>query len=135
METAPAARVLIADDDADLCAFVASVFASTCDVESVVSAEAALERIAAAPPFDVIISDYRLPGRDGLSFIKTIRANADDRIAVTPIVMISGTADPALDASARSAGADRFLDKPFTLQQIRRAVGALLAPRTACGQT
>lgn len=127
MQTENVTRVLIVDDDADICMFVACVLGASSDVEVFHSVEAAVRRLDLAPPFDLVLCDYRLPGSNGLALIEQIRAHVDPVTAAVPIVMMSGNADPELDVQARAAGADRFLDKPFTLMQLRWTVGSVLA--------
>ena len=117
-------RVLVADDDADVCALLRAVLAPLAVVTTVADAEAARELIAEEPPFDAIISDFMLPGITGLEFVKRVR---DDECAHhIPILMISGHGACEVGERARAAGADAFLDKPFTLTQLRAVVRHLL---------
>jgi DNA-binding response OmpR family regulator len=64
-----------------------------------------------------------LPGISGIELITMVRASA--QTAKIPILMISGHSNYAMDARAKSAGADHFLNKPFTLTQLRSTVTAL----------
>jgi len=64
-----------------------------------------------------------LPGISGIELITMVRANP--QTARLPILMISGHSNYAMDARAKSAGADHFLNKPFTLTQLRSTVTAL----------
>ena len=117
-------RVLVADDDADVCAILRAVLAPLAVVTTVADAESALALLAAEPPFDAIISDFMLPGITGLEFVKRVR---DDECAYRiPILMISGHGACEVGERARAAGADAFLDKPFTLTQLRAVVRNLL---------
>ncbi len=117
-------RVLVADDDADICALLRAVLAPLADVTTVGDAESALELLAAQPPYDAIISDFMLPGITGLEFVKRVRD--DEHASHVPILMISGHGSWEVGERAREAGADAFLDKPFTLAQLRAAVRHLL---------
>ena len=117
-------RVLIADDDADVCALLEAVLRPYGAVTSVHDAEAALELLASEGPYDVIISDFMLPGINGLEFVRRIRS--DEHEGHVPILMISGHGPVGVGEHARAAGADAFLDKPFTLAQLRETIGALL---------
>jgi len=121
-----AKRVLVADDDADVCALLALVLRPLAAVRIVHDAESALRVLAAEPPYDMIISDFMLPGITGLEFVERVRAQP--QMAKTPILMISGHDRSALDARSLAVGADAYLDKPFTLAQLRAAVGTLLGP-------
>ncbi len=66
-------------------------------------------------PFDVLIVDIYLPVMDGAQLIAQVRA--DEALRHLPIVAVSGGGNPAR-ASAMSAGADFFLDKPMRLADI-----------------
>jgi two-component system phosphate regulon response regulator PhoB len=97
-------------------------------------AEGALLAIEREPPFDVIICDFMLPGMSGIDLIERIRAH--DHTRETPILLISGYATSSMDGRAKAAGANLFLNKPFTVSQLRTAVRALLPPegvRSATG--
>ncbi len=129
MEMSPARarrlkRVLIADDDADVCTLLARVLVPSCHVTTVHDAEAALAMLASSQPFDMIISDFMLPGITGLEFVSRVRSH--ECSTRTPILMISGHDPSDIGDLARQAGADAFLNKPFTLTQLRRAVDNLL---------
>jgi CheY-like chemotaxis protein len=65
-----------------------------------------------------------LPGISGIELITQIRQNA--ATSRMPIVMISGHTNYAMDARAKAAGANAFLNKPFTLTQLRTTVQQLL---------
>ena len=112
-------RVLVTDDDVDICALIAGVFRRTGRVTIAHDAEHALSIMSQEEPFDVIISDYKLPGASGLDFIARVRA--EPTWSKTPIVMISGSSGP-MKTRALTAGADAFLSKPFTLDQLRTVV-------------
>jgi len=115
-------RALVADDDGDVCALLTLVLAPVCDVTAVHDAEAALGLLADGVLFDVIISDFMLPGMSGLEFVQRVRR---DRALRTPILMISGHGQIVSDR-ARAAGADAFLDKTFTLSQLRATLSRLI---------
>ena len=81
--------------------------------------EAALEAVRGGR-FDAIVSDYALPGMDGLALVSAVRLENREPI---PILMISGHGQEVGDARA---GADVFLAKPFSLEQLRSALAKLL---------
>lgn len=116
-------RVLVADDDIDVCSLISSAFRRRCVVTVAHDAEHALAIMAHEEPFDVIISDYMLPGVSGLEFISRVRSVPT--WSSTPIIMISGHGTSL--NGALSAGANAFLSKPFTLEQLRSIVMKTLA--------
>jgi CheY-like chemotaxis protein len=120
----PRKRVLVTDDDADVCALLSLVLKPACDVTTVHDAESALALISTEPAYDAIISDFMLPGLNGVEFVARVRS--DESIHHTPILMISGHGALGVGDRAREAGADAFLDKPFTLAQLRTTLSRLL---------
>jgi CheY-like chemotaxis protein len=118
-EAAERTRVLVADDDVDVCSLISGVFRRKCVVTVAHDAEHALSIMSREEPFDVIISDYMLPGVSGLDFI--LRVRSEPMWSQTPIIMITGHG-ASLKARAIDAGANGFLSKPFTLEQLRNVV-------------
>ena len=119
-------RVLVADDDPEICTLIVTILSKGPYQVTVCSdAESALVHIQHDAPYDILISDFMLPGISGIELITQIRHNA--ATARLPIVMISGHNNYAMDERARSAGANAFLNKPFTLVQLRTTVHQLLS--------
>jgi two-component system response regulator GlrR len=103
------AHVLLVDDDADLLRLLTiRLNGGNYRVTAVASAEAALARLAAELP-DVVISDVRLPGRDGLALFDEVRRQH----AALPVILLTahGSIPDAVEATAR--GAFAYLTKPF----------------------
>ena len=119
-------RVLVADDDPAICTLIDTVLKKgpyqivTCN-----DAESALVAVQRDSEFDIIICDFMLPGISGIDLIERLRS--DRRTKRVPILMISGHTNYAMDGRARTAGANMFLNKPFTISQLRTAVMQLLS--------
>ncbi|MDQ2865007.1 MAG: response regulator [Candidatus Eremiobacteraeota bacterium] len=119
-------RVLIADDDPAVCNLIGTVLRKgpyemiTCN-----DAESALVAVDRHGQFDIIICDFMLPGISGIDLIERLRAKSSTR--GVPILMISGHTNYAMDGRAKNAGANMFLNKPFTISQLRAAVTLLLS--------
>jgi CheY-like chemotaxis protein len=77
---------------------------------------------------DMVLVDLRMPGMDGLTAIRHIRARGDDKGAL-PIIVV--TADTAIDLRERclAAGADDVIFKPVAMDALFDAMGRLLAER------
>ncbi len=77
-------------------------------------------------PFDLLITDVRMPGISGLDVIKALHAL---RLKTRVIVMGGDGSVPAfgVDAFARQVGADKVLHKPFGAHELNAAVSALLS--------
>jgi CheY-like chemotaxis protein len=118
-------RVLVADDDPEILALIEKVLSQDAfEVTLCDDAESALVRLQRSGSYDILISDFMLPGISGIELIGAVRSNAVT--AHMPIVMISGHGNYAMDARAKTAGANAFLRKPFTLSQLRTTVLQLL---------
>ena len=80
------------------------------------------ERMALSQPYDLVILDMRLPGRNGLEVLRTLRARGFER----PVLVL--TAQDAVDAKVETlrAGADDYVTKPFAFEELLARVEALL---------
>ena len=78
-------------------------------------------------PTHIVISDFNMPGMDGLEFLRVMRANP--AMQNTAFILLTGRADKDLVARAVQFGANNYLVKPFTVavlkQKIEQVVGAL----------
>ena len=118
-------RILVADDDPEICTLIKTVLAKgPYEVTACSDAESALVHIQQDKPFHILISDFMLPGISGIELITQVRQN--DATSRMPIVMISGHSNYAMDARAKAAGANAFLNKPFSLRQLRAIIQTLL---------
>lgn len=77
--------------------------------------------MAEAEDFDLIISDIRMPGMNGLEAMKTIYKNKK-----IPTIFITGYADPVLEEEAKQADAVAYIYKPFDLSELMEKVKAVL---------
>jgi len=105
-------RILIADDDeAILSSFTRCIqrFRPDDEIVGVVNGEAALAHLE-QQSFDLLLTDYQMPGLDGLELVRRVRA----RWPNLPVVMISGQCTPELRQQAVSAGVSEILAKPVT---------------------
>ena len=117
-------RVLVADDDPAICMLIETVLRrGPYEIKCCSDGESAILALRREGPFDMMICDFMLPGISGLDLIERVRAS---ECGAVPILMISGHASQVTDR-ARAAGADIFLNKPFTLSQLRNAVASLTA--------
>ena len=73
----------------------------------------ALEAMEQLHP-DVILTDCDMPHVDGIEFVQRLRATGD----LTPVVMLSGQAEPDTIAQATAAGVNRYLIKPVSAEML-----------------
>lgn len=116
----PPLHVLVVDDEPLIRWSVTETLADLgLDVEQADSAASALHAItAAAPSFDVIVLDLRLPDMNDLSLLATIR----QLIPQTPVVLMTAFGTPEVLAQARELGVLGVLNKPFELADLSRLV-------------
>jgi len=76
---------------------------------------------AESTPFDGIVLDIMLPGRDGLSVLRQLR----DRKNTTPVLLLSARGEVNERVEGLNAGADDYLPKPFALVELVARVRAL----------
>jgi CheY-like chemotaxis protein len=116
------ARVLVADDDPRLTQLISQYLTlEGYEVETVADGLVAVERATAQPPPDVVVLDIMMPGIDGIEACRRIRANF--ATAELPILIFSALGEQG--ETARLAGADALLKKPFTLPVLGQAVQRL----------
>jgi two-component system OmpR family response regulator len=115
-------RILVAEDEADLArtlrkALTEEGYAVDCTPNGL----AALEK-ASAIPYDTIVLDVMLPGRNGLAVLADLRA----RGIRTPVLVL--TARDTVDDKVRglNVGADDYMTKPFALTELLARVRALI---------
>jgi signal transduction histidine kinase/DNA-binding NarL/FixJ family response regulator len=118
-----AARILIADDNADMREYVSRLLADRWIVESVGDGEAALEAARARPPA-LVISDVMMPRLDGFGLLRALRA--DEATSGVPVILLSARAGEEARIEGLEAGADDYIVKPFSARELRARVEAQL---------
>jgi signal transduction histidine kinase/DNA-binding response OmpR family regulator len=112
---APRARILWADDNADMRSFVARLLGAYYDVTAVPDGQAALEAALASPP-DLVLSDVMMPRLDGFGLLRALRA--DTRTRRLPIILLSARAGEESAIAGLDTGADDYLIKPFSAREL-----------------
>ena len=119
--------VIVADDNADMRAHLTRLLRSTAEILAVADGRAALELALAAPP-DLVLTDVMMPRLDGFELLAALRA--DDRTAAVPVILLSARAGEEAKREGLVAGADDYLVKPFTGQELlARVTGAIALSR------
>jgi len=120
-------RLLIIDDDARLCAMLASYLEqnhfSVSKAGDGASGLAALQ--SANPATDLVILDLMLPDMDGLELCRAIRAMGDGPGRV-PVLMLTAKGDPMDRIVGLEIGADDYLAKPFEPRELLARIKAIL---------
>jgi signal transduction histidine kinase len=115
-------RVLVADDNADMRDYLCHLL-SEWDVTAVSNGLAALEHAQSNPP-QLIVTDVMMPGLDGFGLLRELRA--DSRTRAVPVLILSARAGEEARVSGLDAGADDYVVKPFSAQELVARVRSLL---------
>jgi CheY-like chemotaxis protein len=120
-------RLLIVEDDADLAENLAEILEGMGYSALIAdSGERALDLLE-RESVDGVITDFRLPGLDGVELIGKLRAKG----LPVPVVVISAFIDPRVAEQAEEAGALDVLPKPVDLERLFQLVDAFSRPRGA----
>jgi DNA-binding response OmpR family regulator len=121
---AAGARVLVADDDADILALVAfRLERSGYEVLLATDGEEAL-RLAVEESPDLAVLDVMMPKMDGYEVTRRIRDN--ESTSRLPIILLTARAQQSDVDQGMLAGADDYVKKPFSPQELRARVQAVL---------
>ena len=118
----PRCAVLVVDDEPVVATELA---AGLCDMgyaaEHALSADEAMEILAARPDIGVLVTDIRMSGTDGFALARMAVARRD-RATMLAVVLITGHATPEDLADAMPAGGAELVRKPFLLKEIGAAI-------------
>jgi PAS domain S-box-containing protein len=117
------ARLIIADDNADMRTYLRDLLSPIYSIETVADGEQALASARALRP-DLIVADVMMPRLDGFGLVTALRA--DDALRGVPIVLLSARAGEEARIEGLDAGADDYLTKPFSARELTARIGALL---------
>jgi DNA-binding NtrC family response regulator len=127
MDTVFSVRVLIAEDEpsiaSGLCEALQLLMEPLVDVQCCVSGEAAAALLATAP-FDLLITDHRLPGMTGLDLLACARQCHPE----LPGILMTGYGTPEIETEAHLLGCT-YLTKPFPVAKFLNAVYCILGQR------
>ena len=108
-------RILIADDNAEMRAFIRRLLADRYDVDVVANGRDALESARRKRP-DLLITDIVMPHLDGFALLKAIRA--DPALRTLPAIVLTERGEVDSRVEGLEAGADDYLIKPFSPREL-----------------
>ena len=116
-------RALVVDDSPAGRQLLQRVVASTgLKVRTAAEGSSAL-RLHQASPFDLLVTDWIMPGLDGVALARALRESGD----ATPVLVVSGYRDDDVRASCAGLGNVAWMEKPIDLERTRAVLAALLA--------
>jgi len=119
-------HILVVEDDREISALVAKYLrANECRV-SVAGDGREMDRVLAESRIDLIVLDLMLPGEDGLSLCRRLRAASS-----VPIVMLTAKSEEIDRIVGLEMGADDYLPKPFNPRELLARIRAVLRRRTS----
>jgi PAS domain S-box-containing protein len=129
--TGPRPRLLLADDNADMRAYLQRLLAPAYDVEAVTNGRIALDAATANPP-DLVVTDVMMPELNGFELLSALRSQpSTDSI---PVIMVSARAGEESHVEGLQAGADDYLVKPFSARELLARVRTQLLLRQRSSQ-
>jgi DNA-binding NtrC family response regulator len=115
-------RVLIVDDEKNMRWVLGqSLSGDGFEVAEAADGNEALAAVAAQEP-DVMVLDHRMPDKDGMEVLRTLRSKG----STFPIIMLTAHGNVALAVEAMKAGANEYLTKPFDLEELKLAIDKAL---------
>ncbi|MDC0742522.1 ATP-binding protein [Polyangium mundeleinium] len=111
----PNARILLADDNADMRGYVGRILGEHWKVEAVGDGAAALEAARASRP-DLVLTDVMMPNLDGFGLLRALRDDA--ALCDVPVIMLSARAGDECRVEGLQAGVDDYLSKPFSAREL-----------------
>jgi len=108
-------RIVVADDNADMRNYVSRLLGEDYEVVAVADGWKALEAVQARP-VDLVLSDIMMPNLDGFGLLRELRASSQTRMI--PVLFLSARAGQESAVEGLNAGADDYLAKPFSSQEL-----------------
>ena len=118
------AKVVLADDNADMRDYVRRLLLPYYDVILVADGQQALMAIREHKP-DLVLTDVLMPNLDGFGLLRSLRE--DPHTAIIPVIMLSARAGEESRVEGLAAGADDYLIKPFGARELVARLGGALA--------
>ncbi len=122
-QTSQTARILLADDNADMREYVKRLLSQRYEVEAVPDGVAALDAIRRSHP-NLLLTDVMMPGLDGFELLRSLRT--DLKTQQIPIILLSARAGEEARVEGLEAGADDYLTKPFSARELLARVESTL---------
>lgn len=119
-------RILIVEDNRDLCAFIAQTLREDYQIDQASHGGQAL-KLLEGNNYALIVSDIMMPGIDGLTLVEKLRG--DLRYSHIPVILLSARIENSTKIRGLLSGADVFIEKPFSPAILKAQIASLLRNR------
>ncbi len=116
-----AMRVLVVEDEKKTASFIRKALQAEGHAVDVLHDGTLALAAVDTTPFDIVVLDVMLPGRDGLSVVRQMREKNNS----TPVLLLTARGSVGERVEGLNAGADDYLSKPFALEELIARVRAL----------
>ncbi len=117
----PTARILLVEDDAEIAEMLAALLRDQFFSTTIAASGVEMDRHLKEASFDLVLLDVMLPGEDGLSICRRLRAQS-----TTPIILVTSLGEDIDRIVGLEIGADDYVTKPFNSRELVARVKALL---------
>ena len=114
-------RVLVVEDEKKTASFIRKALQAEGHAVDVLNDGSEALTAVANTPFDVVVLDIMVPGRDGLSVVRQMR----EKQIKTPVILLTARGELSEKVEGLNAGADDYLTKPFALDELIARVRVL----------
>ena len=115
------ARILLIEDDPEIAGMLADVLSDHGFASTIAGSGSEMDNVLQSSSFDLILLDIMLPGEDGLSICRRLRAQS-----ATPIILVTSLDEDIDRIIGLEIGADDYITKPFNSRELVARVKALL---------
>ncbi len=123
-------RIVVADDEADVVSFLKEIIEEQGHVAVSHSDGNALTQALVRETFDLVILDWNIPGKDGLSILKWMETSLPER---PPVIMMTNRTAKKDISDALNSGADDYITKPEDRSVIAARINAMLRRNAGSG--
>ena len=124
MQRAP--HLLVVDDDMEIRNLLSTLLTGRGYRVTTAREEQEMRRVLASSRIDLVILDLMLPGKDGLTICRELRASKP-----IPVIMLTARGDPTDRVVGLEIGADDYLPKPFDVHELEARIKAVLRRSSA----
>jgi DNA-binding response OmpR family regulator len=117
-------RILVVEDDEDLLRMMYRMLSTIADVAMAADGEHALTILKAGDPPDLVITDWMMPRKDGLTLVKEMKL--DDKLSRIPAIILTAKSAPRDVIAGINSGARHYLTKPFKPDELISKVKKVL---------